>query len=163
MFGDKRRLMQVLINLVKNALKFTNRGTIRIAASYIYEEQKLFVRVIDSGAGISQDEMPNLFRQFGKLKRTASQNSQGIGLGLMISKQIVEQCNGEITVESGGVGHGSVFSFSMQMEDSKKQRLSQTRLDANADLSEDEENKSKPLNDNKVIYRQLVPLGQECH
>ena len=53
LFGDKRRLMQVLINLVKNALKFTNQGTIQIAASYIYEEQSLFVRVIDCGAGIS--------------------------------------------------------------------------------------------------------------
>ena len=73
--------------------------------------------VEDTGVGIELDEQPRLFKKFGKLHRTAAMNSQGIGLGLLIVKQVVESSGGSISVTSRGVGHGSKFSFSMSMDE----------------------------------------------
>ena len=75
----------------------------------------LVVDVIDTGAGIAPEDMAALFSRFGKLLRTAEINSEGIGLGLMIVKQIVESASGEVKVFSEGVGKGSTFTFSMLM------------------------------------------------
>ena len=75
----------------------------------------LVVDVIDTGVGIAAEDMAALFSRFGKLHRTASMNSEGIGLGLTIVKQIVESAKGKVTVTSEGVGKGSTFSFSMLM------------------------------------------------
>lgn len=111
--GDVRRFQQIMINLVKNALKFTTKGSITIKASYCDEENFLLVHVCDTGVGISQADIPKLFTRFGKLQRTALMNSTGIGLGLTIVKQIVESAKGEIEVRSDGVGQGSTFLFSM--------------------------------------------------
>ena len=86
LIGDKRRLLQVLINLLKNAVKFTSSGKIKVTARYENQSQLLTVAVHDTGMGIAQEEIPNLFKKFGKLQRTACINSHGIGLGLMIVK-----------------------------------------------------------------------------
>lgn len=75
----------------------------------------LVVDVIDTGAGIAAEDMSALFSRFGKLHRTADMNSEGIGLGLTIVKQIVESAKGSVTVFSQGVGKGSTFTFSMKM------------------------------------------------
>ena len=69
----------------------------------------------DTGVGIAEEDMEKLFNRFGKLQRTAKMNSEGIGLGLTIVKQIVELTGGEIKVYSGGVGRGSTFGFRMPM------------------------------------------------
>ena len=74
------------------------------------------VAVRDTGVGIGPKEIPHLFKKFGKLYRTAEINSQGIGLGLLIVKQIVESNKGKVWVESEGPGHGSTFSFNMSLE-----------------------------------------------
>ena len=94
MIGDERRLKQVLINLVKNALKFTTQGEIKIMINYRRQEKLLVVHVQDTGAGIAEDDFPQLFTRFGKLHRTAEMNSEGIGLGLTIVKKIVELSGG---------------------------------------------------------------------
>ena len=85
-FGDERRMKQVLINLVRNALKFTDVGSIKVKASYNMIEQQLVLHVEDSGAGIAKEDLPKLFTRFGKLQRTAAMNSDGVGLGLTIVK-----------------------------------------------------------------------------
>ena len=90
LIGDQRRLQQVVINLVKNALKFTQRGSITILACYNRLHCALQVSVVDTGVGIAQIDISKLFTRFGTLKRMASINSNGIGLGLIIVKQIVE-------------------------------------------------------------------------
>ena len=82
--GDSRRLQQVLINLIKNALKFTREGRIEILMSYNWEAGMLIGHVRDTGMGIDRDDLSRLFSRFGKLKRTAEANSDGIGLGLTI-------------------------------------------------------------------------------
>ena len=116
LYGDQIRLKQILINLTKNALKFTLRGNIHILASYDEEQAKLIVHVVDTGKGISNREMNVLFRQFGKVERTGNMNVEGIGLGLAICKRIVSNSGGEITVSSYGENKGSTFKFSMQMD-----------------------------------------------
>ena len=116
--GDERRLKQVLINLVKNALKFTSKGKIVVKAGYNYSLKSIIVHVEDSGVGIACEDFPKLFSRFGKLKRTEEFNSEGMGLGLTIVKQIIEQSGGQIEVRSEGPGLGSLFILSMRMEGS---------------------------------------------
>ena len=71
LYGDAIRLKQVLINLVKNALKFTRNGTVKIFTAYDKAKQEIAVHVVDTGRGITEAEMSKLFSLFGKLKRTA--------------------------------------------------------------------------------------------
>ena len=108
-------MKQVLINLIKNALKFTRLGTVKVFSAYDRVKQELQIHVVDNGRGITQPEMANLFRMFGKLKRTARQNSEGIGMGLMICKNIIEANRGTLAVKSKGENRGSSFMFTMQM------------------------------------------------
>ena len=76
----------MLINLVKNAIKFTNHGYITIKASYDKKSNQLIVHVKDTGTGIDSKDFPKLFSKFGKLQRTSKLNNEGIGLGLTIVK-----------------------------------------------------------------------------
>ena len=103
------------MNLVRNALKFTSiDGVINI--SVCYTDGFLVVNVLDNGTGIATEDFPKLFTRFGKLQRTAQVNSEGIGLGLTMVKQIVESSGGAIGVDSLGINKGSLFSFSMKMD-----------------------------------------------
>ena len=74
------------------------------------------VHVRDTGRGLEKEEMDKLFQRFGKLQRTLSINSEGVGLGLSIVKQLVELGGGQIGVESAGIDHGSLYKFSMKMQ-----------------------------------------------
>lgn len=114
--GDHIRLKQILINLVKNSLKFTKQGWIKIVAAYDEETEMLQVHIFDSGKGIKQEDINKLFTMFGKLKRTAEINSEGIGMGLMICQKLVSLNGGTIKVYSDGIDQGSVFTFSMKMK-----------------------------------------------
>lgn len=113
LFGDAIRLKQVLINLIKNALKFTRQGTVKVFSAYDKVKQELQIHVVDNGRGITESEMASLFSMFGKLKRTAKQNSEGIGMGLMICKNLIEANRGALTVKSKGENCGSSFMFTM--------------------------------------------------
>lgn len=94
LIGDERRLQQVLINLLKNAIKFTFKGVISLEVSYDTARKCLIVHVSDTGVGIAEGDFCKLFNSFGKLHRTAEMNHEGVGLGLTIVKQIVERAGG---------------------------------------------------------------------
>jgi len=114
--GDVRRLKQILMNLIRNALKFTRKGHISVSASYaVAPTNELIIKVQDTGMGIAAEDIPNLFTRFGKLQRTATVNSEGLGLGLNIVKQIAESFQGNVAVISKGVGHGSTFTVTLAM------------------------------------------------
>ena len=116
LFGDERRLKQVLINLVKNATKFTREGTIKIKSWYRTDIDSLVIHVEDTGVGIAAEDKDKLFSWFGKLQRTAEMNHEGIGLGLTVVKSIVEKSGGDVAVHSEGIGKGACFCVAIPME-----------------------------------------------
>jgi PAS domain S-box-containing protein len=112
--GDELRLEQILSNLISNAIKFTSVG--QIVIEVINTEQKedeveLFFMVIDSGIGISKEDMDKLFQSFSQVDGSITRRYGGTGLGLAISKSLVELMGGRIHLSSE-IGRGSTFSFS---------------------------------------------------
>jgi PAS domain S-box-containing protein len=108
--GDKDRYIQVLINLISNAVKFTNNGTITCGAGI--SGDGILVRVADQGIGISRENLDKVFDKFKQVGDTLTDKPQGTGLGLPICKQIVEHYGGKIWVESEP-GKGSTFYFTI--------------------------------------------------
>ena len=119
LFGDELRLSQVISNLVSNAVKFTPEGgSIRIGTYFLGEEDgvcNIQITVTDSGIGISPSQQERLFQSFQQAESGSSRRYGGSGLGLMISKSIVEMMGGGIWVESEQ-GKGSTFSFSVRVK-----------------------------------------------
>jgi GAF domain-containing protein len=111
--GDERRLTQVLLNLVGNAIKFTDRGEITIKASAENGDYRLAVR--DTGPGISEADQQKLFQEFQQADNSITKAKGGTGLGLAISKRIIEMHGGKIWVESQP-GHGSTFSLTLPIK-----------------------------------------------
>ena len=108
--GDERRIMQVLMNLVGNAIKFTDAGEVRIEVSAA--DGSLRVAVSDTGPGIGEKDQENIFEEFRQAQSATTQKKGGTGLGLAIAKRIVELHGGKIWVESE-VGKGSRFIFTL--------------------------------------------------
>ena len=106
--GDKGRLAQVLSNLLNNAIKFTQEGTIVILAKNINNDNATIVSVKDTGIGISTEIFPRLFEKF-----VTSKSFEGTGLGLYISKRIIEAHGGSIWAENNSDGKGATFSFTL--------------------------------------------------
>lgn len=104
--GDKNRITQVLSNLINNAIKFTRKGSISVSVQRQYDGE-VIVTVIDTGIGIDLEIMPNLFKKF------VSNSFSGTGLGLYISKSIIEAHGGKIWAENNENGNGATFSFSL--------------------------------------------------
>lgn len=116
---DPTRLRQVLLNLIGNAIKFTHQGAVTVE---VYSEQpdsdsaKLHFKIQDSGIGISQDNIDLIFKPFVQIKQSRIETRMGSGLGLTISRQLVQHLGGNIHVQSE-VGQGSCFSFSVNVGD----------------------------------------------
>jgi signal transduction histidine kinase len=108
--GDERRITQVLMNLVGNAIKFTDSGEIRIAAAA--RDSELVVSVSDTGPGIPETDRERIFEEFRQAESSATQRKGGTGLGLAIAKRIVELHEGKFWVESE-IGKGSKFTFTL--------------------------------------------------
>jgi len=108
--GDGRRLTQVLINLVGNAIKFTDAGEVAIKAKA--NNGSFYVSVRDTGPGISAADQAKLFQEFQQADNAITKKKGGTGLGLAISKRIIEMHGGRIWVESQ-VGRGSTFAFTL--------------------------------------------------
>ncbi len=108
--GDQDRLIQVVINLISNAVKFTDAGSITCAVRQ--QGGELIVSVTDSGIGIAPADQPKVFERFKQVGDTLTDKPKGTGLGLPICKEIVEYHGGRIWVESEP-GKGSTFSFTL--------------------------------------------------
>lgn len=118
MVGDPHRLGQILINLVGNAVKFTDEGEVLVRVNLnksTDEKIRLSFSVRDTGIGISSEQLPHLFTSFRQAERSISRKFGGTGLGLAISKRIVEMMNGVIYAASE-LGKGSVFYFTAEFD-----------------------------------------------
>ncbi len=116
--GDRERLIQVLVNLVGNAIKFTDRGEVVVGVDMGAEragKAALRFTVRDTGAGIPADRRDRLFKSFSQVDSSMSRKYGGTGLGLAISRQLVELMGGQISCESE-VGRGSIFSFDVNLQ-----------------------------------------------
>ena len=102
-YSDEQRLVQVIMNLLSNALKFTSKGGTITLNCQLIRDHKSFVKISvkDTGCGISKEDQTKLFKLFGFLKSSEKKNTKGIGLGLYISSRIVESFKGgKIDLES---------------------------------------------------------------
>ncbi|MFA5222306.1 MAG: ATP-binding protein, partial [Methanoregula sp.] len=113
--GDSRRVEQIVLNLMSNAIKFTDKGRVRIEC--LQQGEKVVIRVIDTGIGINKMDLDKLFRPFRQVDDGLTRQHDGTGLGLSISRKLVGLMGGTIGVESEP-GKGSTFSVILPAEGS---------------------------------------------
>lgn len=149
---DSNRVSQILINLLTNAAKFTVRGSITLGYSIIGSD-KVKIYVKDTGIGISKENQRHLFKRFGKLNEAI----QGNGLGLSISKNLVELMGGEVGIESKGEGFGSTFWFTLPYKHDARdgEDISDETIEipvaADVDMYEEKEPEEKATERNKKL------------
>jgi len=112
--GDSARLQQILVNLVNNAVKFTNEGYVQVKLSLL-NQQKWGITITDTGQGIPKDELPHIFETFRQVEGTTTRLHGGFGLGLSIVKQLVNLMGGTVSVESE-MEKGTTFLITLPFE-----------------------------------------------
>ena len=119
LFGDAEHLAQVITNLLSNAIKFTpEHGKVHLVASMLKEDGDtitLQVKIADSGIGMSKEQQSRVFDVFGQVDESQPRKQGGFGLGLVISKRIIEMMDGKIWVDSKP-DKGSKFTFTCKMK-----------------------------------------------
>jgi signal transduction histidine kinase/response regulator RpfG family c-di-GMP phosphodiesterase len=133
--ADPLRIRQVLLNLLSNALKFTNKGTIRVRVQTL-EEKNAFTKVRfsvkDTGIGMEKDVCDRLFKPFTQADESTTREFGGTGLGLAISKQLVELMGGRISCESRS-GIGSEFMFQLELEKVSQESVAPVKFSSKPD------------------------------
>ncbi len=130
LIGDALRIQQVLANLVSNAIKFTERGIITVSVRLEKDEEhyaSLCFAVQDTGIGIPENQQKRIFENFQQVDASFSKKHQGSGLGLSITKQIVEIMGGKIWVESAPM-KGSTFSFTLSFTKGKSMKTNRSQV-----------------------------------
>jgi len=134
LFGDNIRIKQCLLNILSNAVKYTEKGTITFNIEKMNDSTdelcKLKFSVADTGKGISEEALPNLFTAFQRLDEGMNRGIEGTGLGLAITKGLLDEMHGDIEVESG-LGEGSIFTIYID------QKIGKEVEGENAQTSED--------------------------
>jgi signal transduction histidine kinase len=115
-YADNTRLRQVIINLVNNSIKFTEKGKVSLCARPM-EGARVMISVKDTGIGIPQDKLEAIFQEFTQVDTSTTRKVGGTGLGLPISRRLVEMHGGRLWAESSGVeGEGSIFHVELPVE-----------------------------------------------
>ncbi|MFK4825863.1 response regulator [Paenochrobactrum sp. BZR 588] len=128
--GDELRFNQVLMNIVSNAIKFSENGNVTVEVKLnqpANEKVSLAVSVTDTGIGLTEEQQKNLFSSFAQADSSTTRRFGGTGLGLIISKQIVEQMSGKIEVKSE-LGQGSTFTFTIVFDSAENEKREVTAL-----------------------------------
>ncbi|MGF1484382.1 MAG: PAS domain S-box protein [Opitutales bacterium] len=166
LLGDQRRLSQVLYNLLGNAVKFTDRGSVRIRAHTRPLENEtrrtLEIEVIDSGPGIAREDHARLFEPFQQGASTLSKAHEGTGLGLCICRKLLNLMEGEITLTSE-LGQGATFRFSLPVQ--VQQTAFSTPSEETAEALDTQLGARAPLRilvvDDSLINRQVLVANLE--
>jgi signal transduction histidine kinase/ligand-binding sensor domain-containing protein/DNA-binding response OmpR family regulator len=166
--SDPVRLRQILINLVSNAIKFTNKGEVFISvkiAEQKNEDLALEFSVRDTGIGIPADKLDKLFKAFSQVDSSTTRKYGGSGLGLVISEKLINMMGGEINVESQ-VGVGTIFSFTIKTKTGLKSHRNYVYL--NADelkgkhiLVVDDNATNRNILESQLIQWEFIPLMAE--
>lgn len=163
--GDVVRIQQILVNLLNNAIKFTEKGEILVKVNYLEEWEEghvLEFSVKDTGVGIPKDKIHRLFKSFSQVDASTNRKYGGTGLGLAICKRLVELMDGEIWVESEE-GVGTTFTFTIKAYTSEKKSLGNPKVKNK--LTPKLENKVLIVDDNvtnlKILERHCQNLGLE--
>jgi len=114
MFSDEAKISQILRNFISNALKFTERGEIRVSAAVSKDKRTVVFSVADTGIGIAPEDQERIFSEFGQVENRLQRNFKGTGLGLALSRKLAELLGGGITLESE-VGRGSTFHLTLPL------------------------------------------------
>jgi len=165
LIGDDQHLAQVITNLLGNAVKFTpEEGSIKLETLFLGEENgicEIQVTVIDSGIGISEENQKKLFRSFQQADSRTSRKFGGTGLGLVISKNIIEMMGGKIKIESEP-GKGSSFSFTFKAKCAEKKRQQTSPQTAASEHDADEKNEYAGIFEGyKILLAEDVEINRE--
>ncbi|MDH4011451.1 MAG: ATP-binding protein, partial [Desulfobacterales bacterium] len=117
--GDEQRIAQVILNLVGNAIKFTDEGEVKIEATL--SKETFLVSVHDTGPGVKDADQQKIFDEFQQADGSSTRKKGGTGLGLSISKKIIDMHGGRIWVESTR-GKGSTFRFTLPIRVEKQRK-----------------------------------------
>src|SRR5690625_3401907 len=152
--ADENRLQQILYNLLDNAIKYTDEGKIVISATLDNESENLRIEVSDTGKGISQDQLKIIFQPFQQGKTSLSREVNGIGIGLNITKNLVDLHNGKMDVSSK-VGKGSTFSVTLPVHD-KVNHEEEIAVTVEKHVTEELDSLQYPQQIEKAKYKILV-------
>ena len=109
--ADAGKTQQILHNLINNALKYTPKGSVTVYAHDDVTKKRMYIDIIDTGLGLSQESIVKLFGKFARAKIASSANIMGTGLGLFVAREMARAMGGDITVQSEGEGRGSTFTI----------------------------------------------------
>jgi signal transduction histidine kinase len=112
--ADERKVKQIVFNLLSNAVKFTPDGG-SVTIECIKEEKELIIRISDNGIGLTPEQQKKLFERFYQVSGGITAKTPGTGLGLSLARHMTEMHGGRMWVESGGLGKGSCFSFTLPL------------------------------------------------
>ncbi len=114
-YSDRQKINQILQNLVSNAIKFTEKGSVTIKSNFDEKRERFIIRVIDTGIGIPEKDISTIFEEFKQVDGSVSRKYEGTGLGLSIVSRLVKKLGGEVQVKSQP-GEGSTFSVLLPKE-----------------------------------------------
>ncbi|MBT3384953.1 MAG: response regulator [Prolixibacteraceae bacterium] len=164
LFGDPLRLNQIITNLINNAIKFTEKGIVKVSVGIVKKDIQnieLIFKIIDTGIGISEKGKKKLFKDFSQTESSTTRKYGGTGLGLAICSQLTTLMNGEISVNSI-LGKGAEFwfklNFEYNMEKKEENKLRDLEIPKNLKILYAEDN---PINQ-KVTLLHLKLLGFNC-
>lgn len=146
LIGDATRVRQILMNILGNAVKFTTTGTIRLLATWNMDEENpmLYFDISDTGIGMKEEDLGNIFGAFNQVDTRKNRNIQGTGLGLAISKQLAQMMDGDITVDSV-YGKGSTFHINIKQGIEKYTEIGDKIASALADKKYSNNEKQKTI------------------
>ncbi len=155
-YGDFIRLSQILLNLVSNAIKFTEEGVVDVNIEYL-DNSKISFSVKDTGIGLSKIEQESIFDIFNQADESISKKYGGTGLGLSISKELVELMNGEMSLSSK-VGVGSEFKFEIDLPKGNIENIKNKNLKVNLDTLKKE---IKTLKGSNILFVEDNLINQD--
>lgn len=164
--GDPVRLHQIILNLVSNAVKFTNKGTITVNVNLVRQNDKTVTikfAIEDTGIGIEKNKIADVFENFQQATSETSRLFGGTGLGLAIVKQLVEAQNGKIKVQSR-INRGSTFSFLLDFQKTNAEAILEPEiLEQNTDVKNTKILVAEDMELNQLLMKTLLDdFGFEC-